>query len=68
MHPAALSPSDLADLLGYRRQADIERWCEAQGVRYFRGRAGIWTTVDALNAALGLSPAGTPRPPQTLEF
>jgi len=23
-------------------------------VRYFRGKAGLWTTLEAVNAALGL--------------
>lgn len=69
MHPAAVSPADLSELIGYQRQADVERWCEAQGVRFFRGKAGIWTTVEALNAALGLrSGAGVERPPTRLEF
>lgn len=53
-HPSALAPEDLERLTGYSRPADIERWCERNGVRYFRGKAGIWTTVDAVNAALGV--------------
>jgi hypothetical protein len=53
-HPAALSHDDLVRLTGYQRPADIERWCEQNGVRYFRGRRGIWTTLDAVNAALGV--------------
>lgn len=35
--------------------ATVERWAKAQGIRYrYDGQGGIWTTVDALNAALGL--------------
>lgn len=38
--------------------ARVERWARQAGIRYqYDGRGGIWTTVDALNAALGLSPA-----------
>jgi hypothetical protein len=68
-HPAALAPVDLERLTGYQRQADLEKWCLANGVRYFRGKAGIWTTLDAVNAALGLAtkgpPAPAPAPPAT---
>ena len=67
-HPAALAHADLQRLTGYQRPADLERWCQRHGVRYFHGRAGIWTTLDAVNAALGLRP-GDPTPqPQRLEF
>jgi hypothetical protein len=36
-------------------------------VRYFRGKAGLWTTLEAVNTALGLRPA-TALKPQKLEF
>ncbi|HVJ37855.1 MAG TPA: hypothetical protein VM687_08630 [Stenotrophomonas sp.] len=40
------------------RPATVVRWACAQGIRYkYDGRGGIWTTVDALNAALGLQAA-----------
>jgi hypothetical protein len=68
MHPAALSHDDLVALTGYQRAADIERWCHRHGVRYFRGRAGIWTTLDAVNSALGLRSDRAEPPPQRLEF
>lgn len=61
MHPSALAQSDLERLTGYQRPADIERWCESNGVRYFRGKGGvIWTTLDAVNSALGISMHQTP--------
>lgn len=38
----------------------VRRWATAQGIRYkLDGRGGIWTTTDALNAALGLHPPAT---------
>ncbi len=38
--------------------ATVERWARTQGVRYkYDGKGGIWTTVDALNAAMGLTAA-----------
>ncbi|MEC3887093.1 hypothetical protein LLE72_004795 [Xanthomonas campestris pv. papavericola] len=37
------------------RLATVERWAQAQGIRYkYDGHGGIWTNIDALNAALGL--------------
>ncbi|MFC0677480.1 hypothetical protein ACFFGH_06405 [Lysobacter korlensis] len=40
------------------RLATVEAWARAQGVRFkYDGRGGIWTTVEALNAALGLAKA-----------
>ncbi|HFT7411405.1 MULTISPECIES: hypothetical protein [Stenotrophomonas] len=40
------------------RLSTVERWAQAQGIRYkYDGQGGIWTTIDALNAALGLQPA-----------
>lgn len=39
--------------------ARVERWAKQVGIRYqYDGRGGIWTTVDALNAALGLTATG----------
>lgn len=46
--------ADLQKLTGYSRLADVEACLSRQGVRCFRGRHGLWTTVDALNRALGL--------------
>jgi hypothetical protein len=40
------------------RLATVEKWAKAQGLRYrYDGKGGIWTTVDALNAALGVAHA-----------
>lgn len=65
IHPAALAPEDLERLTGYRRQGDLEKWLRANGVPFFRGQGGrIWTTLDACNAALGLTGrADRPAPP-----
>jgi len=36
----------------------MERWANTNGIRYkYDGRGGIWTTVEAINAALGVSAA-----------
>lgn len=35
--------------------ATVERWAQRVGIRYqYDGRGGIWTTLDAMNAALGV--------------
>lgn len=35
--------------------ATVERWAKRAGIKYqYDGRGGIWTTVDAMNAAVGL--------------
>ena len=66
-HPSALAPDDLERLTGYQQQADIEKWCQKNGIRVFRSRAGVWTTLEAVNAALGLGRAGE-RPPVPLDL
>lgn len=60
-----INAQQLSELTGLKRPGDIARWCEKNGIKYFHSRAGIWTTLDALNAALGVvrdtlgSPAGS---------
>ncbi len=66
-HPAAIGLADLQQLTGYTRPADIERWCKRNGVRYFLGKQGAWTTIDAVNAALGVT-RNVPPKPTRLEF
>ena len=37
------------------RVGTVRRWADRQGIRYRAdGKGGIWTTLAALNAALGL--------------
>lgn len=47
--------------LGERAQlATVERWAIRTGIKYnYDGKGGIWTTMDAMNAALGLNKAGS---------
>ena len=45
----------IAELGSNAQLATVERWARKIGLRYnYNGRGGIWTTVDALNASLGL--------------
>lgn len=43
--------------LGERAQlASVERWAKRVGIRYqYDGCGGIWTTLDAMNAAVGMA-------------
>jgi len=46
----------LAELTGYRRTAQIAAHLAKHDIPYYCGKRGrIWTTLDALNAGLGLS-------------
>lgn len=47
---------ELQRLSGYKRVADVERWAVRIGLPYQRCRAGVWTTSEALNVALGIAP------------
>lgn len=56
--PGVLTFDDLRAVsrLGDRATlATVERWARSCGIRYkYDGKGGIWTTLDALNAALGV--------------
>jgi hypothetical protein len=51
-----LTDDDLKKLTGYTRSADIEKWARSVGLRVFRSRGRVWTTVAAANHALGITP------------
>lgn len=52
--PEILTTENLQEITGYDRPRDVERCLRDQGVRFFKGRNGPWTTVDLVNAAGGL--------------
>ena len=49
-----VTTKQLRDVTGYSRPGDIEKCLEKQGVRFFNGKDGPWTTEALLNAAKGL--------------
>lgn len=55
--PDLLEFPDLQRLSGYTRLSDVERWAVDNGIPFKRCRAGICTTVTALNRAMGIAPA-----------
>jgi hypothetical protein len=58
----ALQFTDLQELTGYNRLSDVERCLDQAGIRYFRGKGGIWTTMGLIEAAGGIKPANADAP------
>lgn len=52
-----LTFQDLQRLTGYTRRSGVEQALRKQGIRWFWGRQGPWTTIDLVNQAGGASPA-----------
>ena len=59
MTSAVLDFQALRTLTGYKTQPAVERCLKAQGIRYFYAARGIWTTLDLINAAGGVTPAAS---------
>ncbi|WKD51092.1 hypothetical protein [Microbulbifer spongiae] len=51
-----LTTDDLRGILGKEKPSAIERWCQQNNVRYFRGPDGPFTTMDLLHASVGFIP------------
>lgn len=49
--------ADLKRISGYNRRADVERWAEDNGIAVKPCRGGVWTTLEAVNVALGVAAA-----------
>jgi len=45
---------DLQRLSGFENPAEVQRWADEIGLPVHPGRAGIWTTVEAVNHSLNL--------------
>lgn len=57
-----LTTADLQAVTGYQRASDIERCLTQQGVRFFWGKDGPWTTLELINAAGGIRPGSSNEP------
>lgn len=45
------------------RRPTVEAWAKECGIRYgYDGDGGIWTTIEALNAALGIASSRADEP------
>jgi len=51
-----LTFQDLQRLTGYTRRSGVEQTLRKQGIRWFWGRQGPWTTIDLVNQAGGKTP------------
>jgi len=61
--------ADLKRISGYNRRADVERWAKDNGIAVKPCRGGVWTTLEAVNIALGVSAAndgGAPYDPDVI--
>lgn len=53
-HDGTIDFKRLQELTGYDRPSDIARDLREQGIRYRRNRKRVWTTIQAINASMGL--------------
>jgi hypothetical protein len=67
-HAPIVEAAELRARSGLTNPSAIRRWASRQGFRVFDGGDGPWTTLDALNAALGVGSANddTYKPDQVL--
>lgn len=49
-----ITTTELKTATGCKRDSDLETVLRKNGVRFLFGKNGIFTTVDAVNAAMGL--------------
>ncbi len=53
-NPGILTQDDLKAATGCHTTGALEDCLRKNGVRFLYGKKGIYTTIDALNAAMGL--------------
>ncbi|MBT9097490.1 hypothetical protein KFZ76_07160 [Methylovulum psychrotolerans] len=46
----------LKEMTGCKRLIDVERTLDKNGIPFCRGRGRIFTTINAINAAMGIEP------------
>ena len=63
-----VTQQELMEATGYRQRRALERYLRSEKIAFYLGRnKTIWTTVDALNASLGII-RDTRVNPDDLEF
>lgn len=60
-NPHILDAEQLKALSGKKTAAAVHRWAKARGIHVLDGAEGPWTTLEAVNAALGVSSASNDR-------
>jgi hypothetical protein len=68
MNPAIITLDDLKTVTGCQRLNEVEKQLRKNGVRFLYGKTGIYTTIDALNAAMGLQSAQLPATDAEIEL
>lgn len=67
-NPHFVDFEDLCQMSGLSQAAAVRRWASEQGIATKDGAKGPWTTIEAINAALGVRSSNDPqyRPEQVL--
>ncbi len=60
-NPNILNIDDLKKVTCYKYAGDVEKCLKKQGIRFFFGKNGPWTTIDLINAAGGIRPVELPK-------
>ncbi|MGE7136181.1 hypothetical protein ACQKIE_00955 [Luteibacter sp. NPDC031894] len=56
-NPHIIDAAELRRLSGLQQPAAVKRWASARGIQVSDGADGPWTTIEAINKALGVSSA-----------
>ncbi|MGH8190881.1 MAG: hypothetical protein ACREP2_05490 [Rhodanobacteraceae bacterium] len=59
-NPHILDAAQLRALSRKRSAAAVRKWANRQGIKTLEGADGPWTTVEAVNRALGVGSANEP--------
>lgn len=59
-NPHIIEPEQLRKLSGKRTASAVRKWAKARGVRVLDGEDGPFTTIEAVNRALGVGSANDP--------
>jgi len=68
MNPSLLTQDDLKAATGCARTSDLEANLRKNGIRFLYGKKGIYTTLSALNAAMGLESYQPTKPDEEIKI
>ena len=69
MKSEIISFQELQEISGFQRLSDVTRWARDNSLPVKGCRGGVWTTITALNMALGITTAqqdSTTYPPNVI--
>lgn len=61
LNPHLIDPETLRRMSGKRTDSAVRKWASSQGISTLEGKDGPWTTVEAVNKALGVGSANDPQ-------